>query len=140
VARLYATQYFSRCPRVDHGPNPDGRVTASRLEASRSGSTSRPSTAHPVWSWELQGHVPGGFRRPRDHEPSTILRKIASQHARYVNEGTAAANHANVMRAVAHHIAFDTQNSVLQSHSIERSIGGKQVLNIRLIHHSPWEN
>ena len=93
---------------VDHGTNPDRRVTASRLEASRSGSTRQPSTAQLVWSGELQDHVPGGFRRPCEHEPGTISRKLAAEHAGDIEQGVAAANHAGVMRAVTDNVAFCT--------------------------------
>jgi hypothetical protein len=46
----------------------------------------------------------------------------------------AAANHADVMRAVANNFAFSAQDGILQCHRIQTSAGGKRVINIRWVH------
>ena len=61
--------------------------------------------------------------------------QIAAQHATYVDQGTAPANHALVVGAVADDLTIGAQHSVLQRNGIEPPCGGSAATYVGTCHH-----
>jgi hypothetical protein len=91
-----------------------------------------------VRPWELQKNFAGDFQRFLLHQFCSSFRQIASENAANINERMAAANHADIMRAVADNVAFSAQHGGPKCHSIERS-DRRKGSRLRLLHHSPRE-
>lgn len=85
----------------------------------------------------MQHIFPGDFSRFRLQKLGALLRHLAAENPANINQGMAAANHAGIMRAVAHNVAFRAQYRVLQCNRIQSSARRKQATSIRLVHHSP---
>jgi len=84
---------------------------------------------------ELQHKFPvdlQGFRL----QLSTIFGHLATQNPANIDQGTAAADHADIVRTVAHNVAFCTQHSRLQCYRIQSS-DNREVTQIRMLHHRP---
>lgn len=79
----------------------------------------------------MQHNFPSDFQRFLLQQLCAILRHLAAQNPANIDQGTATANHADVMRAVADYVAFSAQYRVLQCYSIERSTSARQVTSIR---------
>ena len=67
-----------------------------------------------------------------------LLWHVTAENPANINQRVAAANHTNVVWAVADNIALSAQHGILQRDGIERS-DRRKVYRLRLLHHSPRE-
>lgn len=90
-------------------------------------------------SWELKHNFAGDFQWFwLHHQLCASFRQIPSEDPANINERVAAANHADIMRAVADNVAFSAQHGGPECNGIERSDRRKGT-RLRLLHHSPRE-
>ena len=83
---------------------------------------------------EIQHNLPVDLQRLRLQQLRTTIRQRVTQNPASVDQRTPAANHANVVWAVADEIAFSAKHSVLQGDRVQRS-AGRRVIKTRFSRH-----
>lgn len=83
---------------------------------------------------EIQHNLPVDLQPLRLQQLRTTIRRHATQNPANVDRRTAAANHANVVWAVADEIAFSAKHSVLQGDRVQRSTS-RRVIKTRFSRH-----
>jgi hypothetical protein len=104
-------------------------ANGSRLNGYTSTSPMRPS--------ELEHDLSGDFQRFQVQKFRPVVRHTPAQNATNIDKGPTAANHADVVLAVAHHVTVRAEYGILKGDGVERSLRRKRVRNIRPVHHRP---